>query len=250
MKTAIIIGATSGIGYALAIRMAREGWTVGAAGRRKDRLEALAAQFPEGTIRTQVLDVTKPDATEALDALLLKTGAPDLFVHVSGIGRQNTALDEDIEVRTMDTNCTGMVRMVTHFVNYAKSSNAYSASHKAHIGVVTSASAVAGMGTAASYSSSKKLQSTYLTALSQLARMKKLPVRFSEIRPGFVDTDILDKSKNYPMLITADKAAGYILKGLQRKRRMIIFDWRFRVITFIWRMVPRPLWERMTFITN
>lgn len=250
MRTAVIIGATSGIGRALAVRMASEGWKVGAAGRREDRLQALAAQFPEGTILTQVLDVTKPDAPAALDALLAKTGAPDIFVHVSGVGHQNRALEESIEVQTMDTNCTGMVRMVTHFVNYAKTCGAYNASHKAQIGVVTSVSAVTGMGTAASYSSSKKMQATYLTALSQLARMEKLPVRFSDIRPGFVDTDILDKSKKYPMLITAEKSAGYIMRGLMRKRRMIIFDWRFRIITGFWRLVPRPLWERITFITN
>ena len=250
MKTAIIIGATSGIGRALAVRMAKEGWTLGVAGRRGERLEALAAEFPDATIHTQVLDVTKPDATEALDSLLSKTGAPDLFVHVSGIGHQNKELEESIEIRTMDTNCTGMVRMVTHFVNYVKTSGAYSAAHKAHIGVVTSVSAVKGMGTAASYSSSKIMQAAYLSALSQLARMEKLPVRFSDIRPGFVDTDLLDKNKKYPMMLTVEQSAGYILKGLKRKRRMIIFSWPFRLITFIWKLVPRPLWERMTFISN
>lgn len=250
MKTAIIIGATSGIGRALAVKMASEGWKLGIAGRREDRLQALAAQYPEGTIVTQVLDVTKPSATQSLDALLEKTGAPDLFVHVSGVGHQNTALDESIEVQTMDTNCTGMVRIVTHFVNYVKASQAYSPSKKAHIGVVTSVSAVTGMGTAASYSSSKKMQATYLTALSQLARMEKWPVRFSDIRPGFVDTDLLDKSKKYPMMLTAEQSADYILKGLERKKRMIIFNWPFRLLTYIWSLVPRPLWERMTFISN
>ena len=250
MKTAIIIGATSGIGRALAVKMAKEGWTLGIAGRRGERLEALAAEFPDSTIHTQVLDVTKPDAPEALDALLLKTGAPDLYIHVSGVGHQNRALEESLEIQTMDTNCTGMVRMVTHFVNYVKSSQAYSAAHKAHIGVITSVSAVKGMGTAASYSSSKIMQAAYLSALSQLARMEKWPVRFSDIRPGFVDTDLLDKSKKYPMMLTAEKTADYILKGLRRKRRMIIFSWPFSLITFFWRLLPRPLWERMTFISN
>jgi short-subunit dehydrogenase len=80
--------------------------------------------------------------------------------------------------------------------------------------------------------------------------MEKLPVRFSDIRPGFVDTDLLDKSKKYPMMLTAEQTADYILKGLRRKRRMIIFSWPFSLITFFWRLLPRPLWERMTFISN
>ena len=70
MKTAIIIGATSGIGRALAVRMAKEGWTLGIAGRRGERLGALAAEFPDSTIHTQVLDVTKPDTPEALRRLI------------------------------------------------------------------------------------------------------------------------------------------------------------------------------------
>ena len=250
MKTAIIIGATSGIGRALAERMAHDGWRLGVAGRRGERLQALAAEFPEGTILTQVLDVTKPDATEALDALLQKTGAPDLFVHVSGVGHQNPQLDESLEIQTMETNCTGMVRIVTHFVNYVKSCNAYSAEHKAHIGVVTSVSAVKGMGTAASYSSSKMMQATYISALAQLSRMEKIPVIFSDIRPGFVDTDLLDKNKKYPMMLTARQSADYIVKGLGRKRRMIIFNWPFRLLTFFWCLLPRAWWERMTFVSN
>lgn len=94
------------------------------------------------------------------------------------------------------------------------------------------------------------MQAAYLSALTQLARMEKLPVRFSDIRPGFVDTDLLDKSKKYPMMLTAEQTADYILKGLRRKRRMIIFSWPFSLITFFWRLLPRPLWERMTFISN
>ena len=250
MKTAIIIGATSGIGRALAERMAKDGWKLGVAGRRAERLEELAGQFPEGTIVTQVLDVTKPEATEALDTLLKKTGAPDLFVHVSGVGRQNRNLEESIEIQTMDTNCTGMVRIVTHFWNYVKSSGAYSAEHKAHIGVITSVSAVKGMGTAAAYSSSKMMQATYITALSQLARMEKVPVIFSDIRPGFVDTDLLDKSKKYPMLLTVEQSADYIVNGLRRKKRMIIFNWPFQLLTFFWGLLPRSWWERMTFVSN
>ena len=73
MQTAILIGATSGIGRELAVRLAEAGWTVGVAGRREERLSSLAARFPEGVIRTQVLDITTPEATDALDALLLKT---------------------------------------------------------------------------------------------------------------------------------------------------------------------------------
>ena len=180
----------------------------------------------------------------------MKTGAPDVFLHVSGIGHQNPKLEEGIEINTTETNCTGMVRMVAHFINYVNASGAYNEKHKAHVGVVTSVAGTAGLGSATSYSASKKMQMAYLFALTQLSRMEKWPILFSDIRPGFVETEILSKEKNYPTLISAEKAADYILKGLRKRKRIIIFDWRFKAITLLWRLIPRPLWERMTFVKN
>ena len=250
MKTAIIIGATSGIGKELATRLASDGWVVGAAGRRADRLEQLAAQFPEGTILTQAIDITAADATAYLDVLLKKTGAPDLFLHVSGIGKQNPALDESIETRTMETNCTGMTRIVTHFINYVKACGEYSDSRKAHIGVISSVAGTAGMGSAPAYSASKRMQQTYISALVQMTRMYRIPVTFSDIRPGFVATDLLNPDKKYPMTISVDKAARCILRGLKRRKRIICFDWRYRILVFFWKLIPRCIWERLTFVKN
>ena len=250
MKTAIIIGATSGIGRALAVSLAKDGWKVGIAGRRAERLEELAAQFPEGAIVTQVLDVTKEESVRNLDDLLSRTGAPDVFLHVAGIGCQNPSIDESKELSVIETNCMGMVRIVAHFLNYVKSSGAYDDKRKVQVGVVTSVAGTAGLGISAAYSASKKMQMTYLSGLSQLARMEKIPVRFTDIRPGFVDTEILDPGRKYPVLISTEKAARYIRKGLERKRRIITFDWRFRLIVILWKLIPRALWERLTFIRN
>lgn len=248
MQTAIIIGATSGIGRELAIRLAQAGWTVGVAGRREDCLSSLAEQFPEGTVHTQVLDITAADATESLDDLLQKTGAPDLFLHVSGIGKQNPQIDEALEIQIVETNCTGMVRMASHFMNYVKGNPAYHNGHKAQIAVVTSAAGEAGLGVGAAYSASKKMQSTYISALTQLSRMEHIPVIFTDIRPGFVATEILGPEFDYPIVMPVEKAADHILKGIRKKRRVFTFDWKFRLISVIWRLIPRALWERMTFV--
>ena len=248
MGKAIIIGATSGIGRAVAIRLLEKGWTVGISGRRSDALEAIASQYERAV--PQQMNITTPDAVTTLDSLLELVGPPDLFLHVSGVGYQNPALDEDKELLMVRTNCEGMVRIVTHFINYVKSSGEYSNERKAQIGVVTSVAGTAGLGVAPAYSATKKMQSTYLSALSQLVRMERLPVCLSDIRPGFVATEFLNPEKKYPMMITVDDAATHILKGLERKKRIIIFDWKFKCLTFIWKLIPRPIWERMTFIKN
>lgn len=245
MKTAIIIGATSGIGLEVARKLAAEGWRVGAAGRRGERLEELQAECGAESVVYEVMDITRPDAVEALDRLLEKTGAPDLFLHVSGVGRQNRQLDETIDVAVMETNCTGLARVLPHILNYVKSHPKYTPKNKAHIAVVTSVAGTKGIGVSAAYSASKNMQSTYVSALCQLCRMEKIPARFSDIRPGFVATDILDSQHHYPMMMTVEEAAGHILKGLKRKRRVIIFDWRYRIMVAFWRLIPRSLWERM-----
>ena len=248
MKRAVIIGATSGIGRELAIRLASDGWKIGIAGRRQDRLVEIQDRFGKEIVDIQVIDINAPDAPSALDRLLDATGAPDLFLHVSGVGHQNPELDEAKELEITATNCTGMVRIVSHFVNYVKRCPSYSSSHKVHIGVVTSVAGTGGLGICPAYSASKKMQITYLSALSQLARMERIPAFFTDIRPGFVATEILSSGQHYPVVMTVSQAVGHILRGLRSHRRTIIFDWRFRALTLLWNLIPGFIWERLTFI--
>lgn len=94
------------------------------------------------------------------------------------------------------------------------------------------------------------MQSTYITALAQLARMQRTPVIFTDIRPGFVQTAILNPAKHYPMLMSVDTAAQHIVRGLKRRRRVLIFDWRYRVLVAFWRLIPRCIWERLCIVKN
>ena len=251
MKTAIIIGATSGIGREVAKDLVNKGWKLGIAGRREEALAAFQAEFGDDKVSTAVIDITLPSAVAALDNLIAEVGAPDLFFHSSGVGYQGGEIDEEKEIRTIQTNCDGMVRMVAHFTNFVKAHpDVYNAGHKAQIAVITSLAGTAGLGNAAAYSSSKRMQQNYLSAMTQLARMEKLPVRFTDIRPGFVDTDLLDHNRHYPFLISREKASRCILKAIKRKRRVCIVDWKYRLVVLLWRLIPRPLWERLTFIKN
>ena len=250
MKRAIIIGATSGIGREVARALAKRGVVVGVAGRRAERLVELQQEFGEERVHIAEIDVTQEDATERLDTLISKMGTPDLFLYASGIGKQNPELDPSIELNTVATNSAGMVRLVVHFLGYVKRSSKYSAKHKAHIAVITSVAGTKGMGSAPAYSATKSMQSTYLSALAQYVRMYDVPAQFSDIRPGFVATEILNPDKRYPMLMTLATATKHILRGLKRKKRVIIFDWRFKIVVAFWHMIPRFLWERMTFVKN
>lgn len=237
MKKAIIIGATSGIGQEVARLLIEQGWRIGIAGRREEALRRMQQAYP-GQIEIQRLDVTKEDATLHLDELTDRLGGMDLFFLSSGVGYQNRDLKPEIELDTARTNVEGFTRMVTAAFGYFKKAGG------GHIAVISSIAGTKGLGVAPAYSATKRFQNTYIDALAQLARMQRLNIRFTDIRPGFVATDLLRNGK-YPMLMQADKVALQIVKALKRKKRVVVIDGRYRLLVFFWRMIPRWLWERL-----
>lgn len=242
MKKAIIIGATSGIGREVARLLAQEGWQLGIAGRREELLHTLQAEFPHGQIETAVVDVTDPEAIGSLQALWERMGDIDLFFLSSGIGFQNAALDPDIELRTARTNGEGFVRMVTFAFNRFK--DCATPEKRGHIAVISSIAGTKGIGVAPAYSATKRFQNTYIQALAQLAHMQQLPIDFTDIRPGFVATDLL-RDTRYPLLMQPQPVARDIVHALKHHHRIRIIDWRYRLLVFFWRLIPRPLWERL-----
>ena len=250
LRSVIVIGATSGIGRAVVERLANDGVRVGIAGRREERLIELQQRFGKELISYRVMDVTEASATAALDELIAEVGAPDALLYASGIGKQNPTLDADIELRTVETNCAGMVRLVDHFINYVKREPTYNKKHKAHIAVITSVAGTMGMGPAPAYSATKSMQSAYLVALAQHARMQRIPLTVGDIRPGFVATEILNPEKRYPMIMTVEQAAKYVTRSLRCHKRITIFDWRYKLLVGFWRCIPRCIWERMTMVQN
>lgn len=237
-KRIVIIGATSGIGYEVAKIYCRLGWRVGVAGRRIERLEAFKEQAPE-QIEIQQIDVTETEAVEKLYSLIDKLGGMDIFLLSTGIGSQNRTLNSDIELSTVNTNALGFTRMVTAAYNYFKEEGG------GHLSVISSIAGTKGLGAAPAYSATKRFQNTYIDALAQLARMEKQPVRFTDIRPGFVKTDLL-KNDKYPLLMDPEQVAQKIVKALSQKKRRVIIDWRYAILVFFWKLIPSYIWERLS----
>jgi len=225
------MGASSGIGQQVARLLKEQGWTVGVAARRTDLLTdyEYAAQ----------IDVNDKEAGQQLLALVDRVGGMDLYFHSSGIGKQNRELHEDIELRTVETNGLGFTRMVGTAYRYM-------AEHGGgHIAVISSIAGTKGLGPAPSYSATKAFQNTYIQSLEQLANARKLNIRFTDIRPGFVDTDLLKGDDKYPMLLDKDKVARDIVESIQKKRHVRVIDWRWRILTGMWHRVPCFIWRRL-----
>ena len=168
----------------------------------------------------------------------------DLFLLSSGIGFQNMELNMEIELNTARTNVEGFTRMVDTAFSYFRNNGG------GHLAVISSIAGTKGLGVAPAYSATKRFQNTYIDALEQLAHLQKLNIHFTDIRPGFVATDLLNDGKHYPLLMDAAEVGRHISWSLKRKQRVAVIDWRYRILVFFWKMIPRWMWKRLPVKTN
>jgi len=240
MKRIVIVGASSGLGRAVAESFASKGWRVGIAARREKPMALLQERYP-GLIEYEVIDITDVSTSpESLERLIVRLGGMDVFLMAAGVGRQNPDLDRDIEYSTLMTNCVGFVAMVDTAFKYFKTHR----SSYGHLAAITSVAGTRGLGMAASYSASKRFGSTYLVALEQLAHMERIPLSITDIRPGFIATDLLNPDNHYPMLMSVDHVVPRIVRAIERRKRIAVIDWRWGWLVRVWRMIPRWLWIR------
>ncbi|MCH3995766.1 MAG: SDR family NAD(P)-dependent oxidoreductase [Prevotella sp.] len=236
-KKAIIIGASSGIGYEVTRLLLSQGWTVGIAARRKEKLETVKASAP-GRVWTEVIDVTDEDAPEKLRHLIQMVGGMDLYFHASGIGAMNPELKHpEIEIDTVRTNGLGWTQMVGEAYRF------FTGQGHGHIACITSIAGTKGLGPAPAYSATKAFQQTYLQALEQQAHSRHLKIHFTDIRPGFVKTPLLKGSNAFPMQLSVGPVAKAIVKAVYRKRHLKVIDWRWHILTIAWACLPRWIWR-------
>ena len=259
-KRAIVMGATSGIGQEVARLLAANGYEVGIAGRREERLVQMAQATP-GIVTHRQIDVTKEDSPTELQKLIDELGGMDLYFHSSGIGWENVALDADKELKTVETNGVGFVRMVSAAYNWFAEQRADEAKQraegdeqragdkerKARIACITSIARTRGLGAAPAYSATKRMQAHYLECLSQQARMRHLNIGITDIRPGFVATDLIAGS-HFPLQLKAEDVARTIVRAIERGSEVVTIDWRYRLLVAAWQLIPRWLWVRLTAI--
>jgi short-subunit dehydrogenase len=165
----------------------------------------------------------------------------DLYFHSSGIGYQNVELDMERELATVETNAVGMTRMVGAAFHYFE----VHPGQKGQIAVISSIAGTKGLGAAPAYSATKRYVNHYLECLTQLCHIRRLRhISIYDIRPGFVRTALISGS-NYPLQLDAAKVAQQIVKKIEQRRAIITIDWRYRLLVFFWRLIPRWLWVRM-----
>lgn len=239
----IIIGASSGLGKECAREFYSRGHQVAVVARRGQILQQLSATL--GNCPWLELDVTAEDAPEKLIDFAGKCNART-FLYCAGCGFLNPGLDVSKDRATVELNVGAFTVMMDTIFTYLRENGG-----TGHIAAISSVASTKGIGVAASYSASKRYQREYLLALSQLSRIQHTKIRITDIRPGFVDTPLLDSGEHkYPMLMEVKHAVPLIVRAVEKGKSTVTVDWRWRCLTAMWRRIPNWLWRRLPITQN
>lgn len=237
MKRAVIIGATSGIGNELAKILVENEYKVGITGRRKTELENLQASNPE-KFSISSFDCTTENNAEKLTELVNEMGGLDLLILSSGTGDLNEKLEFDIEHTTNKLNVIAFTEIVGWAFNYFEQQG------KGHLVAISSIAGIRGGRIAPAYNASKAYQINYMEGLRQKATKTKKPIYITDIRPGFVNTDMA-KGEGQFWVATKEKAAKQIFGFIKRKKGVGYVSRRWRLIAILLRVLPNGIYKRM-----
>ncbi len=238
MKKAIVIGATSGIGRELAKLLAGSNYKVGITGRRSELLSELEKENPTNFIAKK-FDVTATDTVpQKLQELADALGGLDLLIMSSGTGDPNEHLDFEIEKRTIETNILGFTCIMDWTFDYFNNKG------QGHLVAISSIAGLRGGRLAPAYNATKAYQINYLEALRQKAHSLRVPITVTDIRPGFVDTDMA-KGEGKFWVAPVMKASQQIFDAIQRKKKVAYVSKRWAAIATVLKLLPSALHRRM-----
>ena len=233
MKKAIIIGASSGIGYELALQLADKDYHLGLMARRGELLEELSRRLP-GDHFVQVTDLTDADSARThLATLIEKMEDVDLIVVNSGVGSSEKSLDWATEVQMIDVNVRGFTAMSMDAMNY------FSGRGAGHLVGVSSVAAHLSTGLAMTYHATKAYVSSYLNGMRSRAAHSKKPITGTTVEPGFIDTPILE---GRPLgTVPVDRAVRQIVTAIERKKNRVFITRRWALVAALLYILPKSL---------
>jgi short-subunit dehydrogenase len=230
-----ITGASSGIGWALAVEFARQGALVGVTARREERLQQLCEEIRASCGRAEyaVADASDRKAThDAIRSLTDRLGPCDIAIANAGIGASNTATDLNVvgAESVIRTNLLGPMYAFEAVLPQMI------ARGSGHLVGISSVAAFKGLPTAAAYCASKSGLNAYLESLRISLRSRRIAV--TAICPGFVRTEMTAKTPKMWWVLEADIAARKIVKAIARRKKVYAFPRRMRALMALMKWMP------------
>jgi decaprenylphospho-beta-D-erythro-pentofuranosid-2-ulose 2-reductase len=247
-RRGIIIGASDGLGAALARRLAREGYTLALLARRKDKLESLCKELNTsmgiGCAYSYVHDVSQYQEVPALlRRIVADLGGLDLVIYCAGINRPPGGIDRynfENDRQMIEINLVGAMAWLTPVAEMF---------HSARTGQIVGIGSVAGdrgrVGNPG-YNTSKAGLATFLEALRN--RLTRDGVHVLTVKPGFLQTDMVKAAQGgTPFVIPPEKAAEDIWKAILKRKQQIYTPARWRWIMMAIRHTPSFIFRKLSF---
>lgn len=247
-RRGIIVGASEGIGAALARKLAKEGYVLALVSRQKDKLNALCAEINSSSNETRALpyvhDVTNYDEVpDLLRKIIADLGGLDTVVFMAGINYPPGGVDKynfENDRKMVEINLIGGMAWLTPIAEMFQNAKA---------GQIVGIGSVAGdrgrIGNPG-YNTSKAGLATYLEALRN--RLTRHGVNVLTIKPGFVKTEMLKAAQGAtPFAITPEKAADDIYAAMRKRKQLIYTASLWRWIMLVIQHVPSVIFRRMSF---
>jgi short-subunit dehydrogenase len=241
-KIAWLTGASTGIGRAVALRLATEGWRVAASARNAEALTQLATDAPTGAIVSCPLDVTDRESCLACaERIERELGPIDLAIFNAGTHEPMPAekFSSAILRRLLEINVMGVAHGLEAVLPRLIARRA------GRVMIVASVAGYRGLPTAAAYGASKAALINMAEALRPELMNKGIILQL--VNPGFVKTPLTDQNTvEMPFLISAEQAAEAIVRGLRGDRFEIAFPTIFAWLMKLVRVLPDRLYFHFT----
>jgi short-subunit dehydrogenase len=240
-KVVFITGASSGIGEALAIELAKRGACLGLLARREDVLKAIAAKVESvgGKSLTLPADVTDANAVKgAAEQLKNYFGRVDVLIANAGIGgiTDTKKLDADYVAKVININLLGAVNSVAAVVPLMLEQKS------GHIVAISSLAGYRGLKKSSAYCASK----AGMTAFFESVRLDLMDTKIdvSVIHPGFIKTPLTSGRENtMPFLMELEDGTNRIIRAIEKRKKSYAFPFPLASFARFGLILPASLYD-------
>lgn len=243
-KVVFLTGASSGIGEALAIEMARRGANLGLLARRRELLESLVEKCEKFGVRVKIftVDVTDEQAVQdAADALREGFGRIDILIANAGIGGNNKEtreLQPRFVKQVIDINLMGAVNAVYACLPQMLERG------EGQLVAISSLAGFRGLPKSAAYSASKGGMTNFFESVRLDVQNRGVSVTI--IQPGFIKTPLTSGRQNkMPFLMELEDAVPLFLKAIEKRKKFAAFPWQLATFVRLGRIFPAWLYDKI-----
>ena len=244
-KRAVVVGASTGIGAAIARRLAKEGYVVAALARNKAQLDKLVAEIDKANellVMAYEHDVTDlPSIPRTFQTILKDLGGIDLLVYVAGVMPKVEITEFNLEKdkSMIETNLIGAIAWL------GAAAALFQCMRAGQLVGISSVAGDRGRVLNPGYNASKAGLDAYLEALRN--RLTRHGVHVLTVKPGFVDTEMLKASPRRFGVISAERVAAGVWAAIRGRKQLIYLPWYWRWIMFAVKSTPSFIFRRLSF---